>query len=98
VAVHVADGISRVRLEGNAPTEIRIELAPVARRLLAGERLRLEISSSRFPRFDRHPNTAVAPARAHDGDGTPARQRVHHDAEHPSCLRFGVIVRDGSGP
>lgn len=52
---------------------------------LPGHRLRLEITSSSFPRWDRNLNTG-----ADDFLGTQApqvaRQRVFHDAGHPSCV------------
>ena len=41
----------------------------------AGDRLRLEISSSNFPRFDAHPNVAGHPG--HATEHRPARQTVH---------------------
>ncbi len=51
---------------------------------LRGHRLRLEISSSNFPRFDRNLNTAESPEQ-----GTKyvsATNTILHDAEHPSAL------------
>jgi predicted acyl esterase len=50
----------------------------------AGHRVRLEISSSNFPRFDRNPNTG-API-ASETHLLPATQTVYHDRDHPSRL------------
>ena len=51
---------------------------------LKGHRLRLEISSSNFPRFDRNMNTGEDAASARKG--IPATNTIYHDAEHPSVL------------
>ena len=53
-----------------------------------GHRIRMEISSSNFPRFDRNPNTGGSIA-----DETQLRkasQTIYHDAEHPSHLLLPV--------
>jgi putative CocE/NonD family hydrolase len=57
----------------------------------AGHAIRLEISSSNFPRFDRNLNTG-API-GDDASTRVARQRVLHDAEHPSHVMLPVIPR-----
>ncbi len=55
----------------------------------AGHRIRVEISSSNFPRFDRNPNTGrpVADAR----DLRKASQTVFHDKLRPSYLLLPLI-------
>jgi putative CocE/NonD family hydrolase len=63
-----------------------IDLWAVSCRIRAGSRLRLEISSSNFPRFDRNPNTRAAPGSVAAGAAEIARQTVLHDAAHPSKL------------
>ena len=54
-----------------------------------GHAIRLEISSSNFPRFDRNLNTG-SPI-ADDASPRIARQRVFHDGEHPSHVLLPVI-------
>ncbi len=59
-----------------------------------GHRIRLDVTSSRFPSFDRNPNTG-------DPFGTSdrmvaARQTVFHDAAHPSRVLLPIIPR-GTG-
>jgi uncharacterized protein len=54
-----------------------------------GHRVRLEISSSNFPRFDRNLNTGEAAASAQKS--VPATNTVYHDAEHPSALILPVV-------
>lgn len=51
--------------------------------------IRLEISSSAFPKFD--PNLNSGHAIASDESTTTATQRVYHDAEHPSHVVLSVI-------
>ena len=55
----------------------------------AGHRMRVEITSSSFPRWERNPNTGesgVASARTE-----VARQRIFHDPEHPSHVALTVV-------
>jgi len=54
-----------------------------------GHRLRLEISSSNFPRFDRNLNTGEESASAQKF--VSASNAIFHDAEHPSSLILLVI-------
>jgi putative CocE/NonD family hydrolase len=55
-----------------------------------GHRLRLEISSSNFPRFDRNLNTGEDPeAGTHYVSAT---NTIYHDAEHPSVLELPVVT------
>ncbi len=56
-----------------------------------GHRLRLEVSSSNFPRFDRNLNTG-RPA-ASETHFVSATNTVLHDAEHQSVLRVPVVGR-----
>ena len=57
---------------------------------LKGHQLRLEISSSNFPRFDRNLNTG------HDSEVTkpvPATNTIYHDAEHASTLILPIMAK-----
>jgi uncharacterized protein len=54
-----------------------------------GHRLRLEISSSNFPRFDRNLNTGEDAASARKS--VPATNTVFHDSKHPSALILPVV-------
>jgi uncharacterized protein len=55
----------------------------------AGHAIRLEISSSNFPRFDRNLNTG-API-GDDTEPRVAQQRIVHDAAHPSHVMLPII-------
>ena len=57
----------------------------------AGHRMRLEISSSNFPRFDRNPNTGGALAT--ETTLLPALQTIHHDGTYPSHVTLPIIPR-----
>ena len=93
------DGIIRARYrdsqrEGTllTPGEVyryAIDLVATSNVFLAGHRVRVEIASSNFPRFDRNPNTGEQP-----GTGTEmvsALQTVLHTAEYPSRIVLPVI-------
>ncbi len=54
-----------------------------------GHRLRLEIGSSNFPRFDRNLNTGEDGASARKA--VSATNTIYHDAEHPSVLLLPVV-------
>jgi putative CocE/NonD family hydrolase len=56
-----------------------------------GHRIRLEISSSNFPRFDRNANTGEDSALARTS--TKATNTVFHDAERSSVLILPVVPR-----
>ena len=71
-----------LRLSPRGPCELGF-------RFKAGHRLRLEISSSNFPRFDRNLNTGEDAARA--THTVKATNTIHHDAEHPSALILPVV-------
>ncbi len=57
----------------------------------AGHRLRIEVSSSNFPRFDRNMNTG---GRNYDEKtGVVAHNKVHHSAKYPTSLTISVVKR-----
>jgi predicted acyl esterase len=55
----------------------------------AGHRIRLEISSSNFPRFDRNLNTGKSVATS--AKLVIATNTILHDATHPSALTLPVV-------
>ena len=66
-----------------------IDLWSTSNVFLKGHALRLEISSSNFPRFDRNLNTGEAQAVAQKY--VSATNTVYHDAEHPSALTLPMV-------
>lgn len=57
----------------------------------AGHRLRIEVSSSNFPRFDRNLNTGGN--NYDESKGVVARNAVHHSKQYPSQITFTVVDR-----
>jgi putative CocE/NonD family hydrolase len=106
-ALNVCDGILRARYANTSgdeqlvsPKEVReyrIDLGATAILIPAGHALRLEISSSNFPRFDVNPGFAGHIASATVGDYVVADQRVLHDSAHPSHLDLSVVTANQSG-
>jgi putative CocE/NonD family hydrolase len=57
----------------------------------AGHRIRIEVSSSNFPRFDRNLNTG---GNTYDEvKGNVAHNTVHHSREYPSGITLSVVKR-----
>jgi putative CocE/NonD family hydrolase len=100
-ARNLLDGIIRARYRDSASNPLPIEpgrpycysidLWATSNVFLPGHRIRLEISSSNFPRFDRNLNTG-APF-GEGSAGVVARQAVFHSAGMPSCVVLPVIPR-----
>ena len=95
-AQNLLDGIIRARyresastpklMESGKPYLFTIDLWATSNVFLPGHRIRLEISSSNFPRFDRNTNTGHELGLDGPGDALEAEQRVLHDPSHPSAL------------
>ena len=69
--------------------EYRIQLGSTSYAFASGFRIRLEISSSNFPRFDRNLNTGGDIAT--ESVGRPAVQRVFHGGVKASCVVLPVV-------
>ena len=76
--------------------ELRIDLGPVGAHVPAGSRLRLDISSSDFPQWDRNLNTGGTPLAESALVAAPATQTVLHDAAHPT--RITLPIRRAAQP
>jgi len=100
-ARNLADGIIRARyresasepqlMEAGTPYLFTIDLWATSNVFLPGHRIRLEISSSNFPRFDRNLNTGEPFGEGRRG--VPTRQTVFHQDERASYLLLPVIPR-----
>ncbi|HMD86330.1 MAG TPA: CocE/NonD family hydrolase [Terriglobia bacterium] len=83
---------SREKAELMNPGEVyrlTLNLWSTSNVFLAGHKLRLEVSSSNFPRFDRNLNTGEEPG--HSARMVKATNAVYHDREHPSALILPVV-------
>ena len=102
-AIILTEGILRARyrestaeprlLEPEKVYELRIDLWATANVFRAGHRIRLEVSSSNFPRFDRNTNTGGTIAEEGEDTMLPAVNRIFHHAGHPSHVLLPVIDR-----
>ena len=97
--VNICDGIVRARFRESLeqPTldragpglRVPITLWETSNLFQAGHRIRLEVSSSNFPRFDRNPNSGEDLATG--TQVTVAHQTILHSAEHPSHVLLPII-------
>jgi putative CocE/NonD family hydrolase len=100
-SVLVVDGILRARyrksrsrprpLKPEKVYRFEIDLWPTAWRFGAGHRLRVAITSSNFPRFDRNLNTGQEPATS--GKIRVATNTVYHEKKYPSFLTLPVLEK-----
>ena len=98
-ALNLCDGIVRARHRNRGPQpvllepgetyEYEIDLGVTGNVFKRGHRIRLEVASSNFPRFDRNLNTGDHPAT--DTVIRVANQTVQHDAVRLSHLLLPVI-------
>ena len=98
-AQNLTDSILRTRYRNSQETpelmtpgqvyKLTIDVWSTSNVFKKGHALRLEVSSSNFPRFDRNLNTG-------EDNGTgqrfvPATNTILHDAQHPSALTLPVV-------
>jgi putative CocE/NonD family hydrolase len=89
-ALNLCEGIRRVETAGSDPMPLELDLWHASAEIPAGDRLRLEISSSNFPRFDAHPNVSGNPA--HATEARVAEQRIHHASDTASFLELQLLA------
>jgi uncharacterized protein len=95
----VSDGIQRLRyrlslekpvfVKRNTAYQINIDAGVTSYVFAAGHRIRLEVSSSNFPRFDRNLNSAQPIS--DEIKIVKAKQTIYHDKSYPSALILPVI-------
>jgi putative CocE/NonD family hydrolase len=68
---------------------ITVDLWATSNVFLAGHKLRLEVSSSNFPRFDRNLNTGEEQSRA--TRMVKATNVIYHDKAHPSAVIVPIV-------
>jgi putative CocE/NonD family hydrolase len=100
-AQNLTEGILRARYREStsaakpiAPGTIyryKIDLWSTSNVFLKGHRIRVEVSSSNFPRFDRNLNTGKDAST--DGTILKATNAIYHDASHPSVLLLPVVAK-----
>ena len=101
-ALNLTDSIIRARYR-NSPEvaelmapgrvyEFRFSLYPTSNVFKAGHCIRLDVSSSNFPRFDVNPNTGGPLGRG--SQIVVAQQSIYHDPEHPSRVTLPIIPEE----
>ncbi|MDQ6670235.1 MAG: CocE/NonD family hydrolase [Chloroflexota bacterium] len=103
-AVNVADGIIRARYRDDAtqpnpvtPDSVNkytIDLWHTAMLFKVGHRVRVDISSSNFPHYDRNLNTGEPIGSDVLDNAMVATQTVFHDATHTSNIVLPIMPRD----
>ena len=98
-ALNLTDGILRAKfreswdcpklLEPGEIYQVAIQLFPTSNLFVKGHRIRLDISSSNFPRFDVNGNTGVNPAES--AVKLAAQNSVFHATERPSHILLPVV-------
>jgi putative CocE/NonD family hydrolase len=97
-AYNLDDNIFRARYREGYDKQVLMEAGQVyeivfppmitANTFKKGHRIRLEVSSSNFPRYDRNLNTGGN--NYDESEPVVARNRVHHAPQHPSRVRLPV--------
>ncbi len=98
-AYNVQEGIQRARYREGFDKKVwfkpgdlarvRIDLQATSNYFGPGHRIRLEISSSNFPRFERNLNTGGR--NFDEAGGEVAQNTIYHSAEHPSAVILPII-------
>ena len=101
VAINITDSIIRARyrngwektelMKPGEPYEFVFQLYPTSNIFRRSHRIRLDISSSNWPRFDVNPNTG-GPLGVHQPP-LVARQTVYHEAQRPSNILLPLQIR-----
>jgi putative CocE/NonD family hydrolase len=101
ISMLIQYGIQRARYRDSStnPTliepgkiyEYTIDVWPTSNLFKKGHRIRLEISSSNFPMFDRNPNSGNEFATDTEADLEVAHQVIHHDKDHPSHVTLPIM-------
>ena len=98
-SINLADGIVRALyrdvvaqspVEPERPYEYVIDLWSTANTFRAGHRIRVDVTSSSFPRWDANPNTGTP---FDSAEAVTAHQRILHDPAHPSRVVLPVVAR-----
>lgn len=102
-AINLCDGILRLRYRDNLSEpqlmtpgkvyEVTVKMSVTSNVFLPGHRIRLDVSGSNFPHYDRNSNTGGAISTEALEDMAPVDTTVHHGGTRPSRLILPVINR-----
>ena len=89
-ALHLTDGIRRVKVDNqHQAVEVDIDLWATSNVFLPGHCIRVEISSSNFPRYDINLNTGKTMIES--SEAKTATQTIYHQGEFPSHILLPII-------
>lgn len=99
-AINITDGIVRMMYRDGVTSpaaaltpgqayKVEIDLWATSVRFLQGHRIRLDVTSSSFPRWERNLNTGKSSATT--TEMRTAHQTILHDSEHPSFVSLSVM-------
>ncbi|WP_340317739.1 CocE/NonD family hydrolase [Rhizorhabdus argentea] len=89
---NLSDGILRVTAGADEAGRHVIDLWSTSNLFLAGHRIRVHVTSSSFPRWDRNLNTGDQDS----GAMQVAQQRIFHDTKRPSFIELPVVDSAGT--
>lgn len=90
ISRNIVDGITRVRTEPSRIDEVVVDLWSTSIVIRAGHRLRVQVTSSNFPRWDRNLNTGEPETEA--TTIRVAHQRIFHDRDRPSRIALPIVA------
>ena len=89
-SINVCDGLQRLKL--NPPIDesqkVTLKLSPIAYRFQSGHRIRIQVSSGSFPRWNRNLGTGEPLTTAKTMK--VAEQTIYHDPNHPSAILLPI--------
>ena len=88
-SLNIADGITRASAAPESINEVEVDMWSTSMVFKAGHRIRVHVTSSSFPRWDRNFNTGQAVTKS--TEGTKARQTIYHDRTRASTVLLPVI-------
>jgi putative CocE/NonD family hydrolase len=86
-STNVCDGLISLT-DADETSMAQVRMWPTAYRFKRGQRIRVQISSGAFPRYNRNPGTGEPRATA--ATLRAADQQVFHDPEHPSAVVLSI--------
>ena len=87
----LVDGIYRQPVCSKSPVKVVVRLGHISHLFAKGNRIRLQIASSNFPRFDRNPQSLVSSVLARPSEFKPAHQTVVGGPRFLSRLALPVL-------
>jgi uncharacterized protein len=101
-AYNIDENIQRVRyregydkppvwMEKDKVYKVALQPMQTSNYFAAGHQLRIEVSSSNFPRFDRNLNTGGD--NYNESRGVVAHNEVHHSTQYPSSITLSVVKK-----